>query len=206
MTASSRDMRQNGTFAGGIGELWCGCPEQGDEGCRVDDAAAAGPLQSRDAVFATEEDAFHIDLHGEIPDGFAGVDGVIVIGVADAGVVEEDVELAVARFSGGDHRFAICGERHIRANISRGSAARDDLSDTGFAAGVVDIDDDHGRALRREALRGLVADAAAGAGDEGYFVFESHVESPFSDAGSPFGVPMRTSRRISATHTKASRA
>ena len=41
------------------------------------------------------------------------------------------------------------------------------------------IDGDDRRAFTREENRRLAADAAAGAGDEGYFVLESHMRSKY---------------------------
>ena len=70
------------------------------------------------AVFAAEKDAFDVDRHRQVPDGFAGIDGVIVGGVADAGVIEKDIQLAVGRFGGSDHVLAVGCMGDIGAHIS----------------------------------------------------------------------------------------
>ncbi|KLP05091.1 Uncharacterized protein Y057_13160 [Fusarium fujikuroi] len=50
--------------------------------------------EREDGVLAAEPDALDVDVLGEVPDVLGGVDGVVVLGVHDASVVEEDVNAA----------------------------------------------------------------------------------------------------------------
>ena len=71
---------------------------------------------------------------------FRCVDRVIVVGVADAGVVEEDVQLAVGRFGRGDHPLAVGRQRDIGLNVSGGAAALADIGNALLPALCIDID------------------------------------------------------------------
>jgi hypothetical protein len=51
-------------------------------------------------VLAAQEHSLEIDVHGQVPDLFLGGHSVVVLGVGDAGVVEQHVEPAEARLGG----------------------------------------------------------------------------------------------------------
>ncbi|KAI6762150.1 hypothetical protein HG531_002703 [Fusarium graminearum] len=48
----------------------------------------------KNGVLAAEPHTLDVDVLGEIPDVLGGVDGVVILGVHDTGVVEEDVDAA----------------------------------------------------------------------------------------------------------------
>lgn len=87
---------EDGALGGRVGELRGGGTDEGDDGGGVDDGALCLVVaaQGQDGVLAAEPDALDVDVVGEVPDGLGGVDGVVVVGVHDAGVVEDDVEAA----------------------------------------------------------------------------------------------------------------
>src|SRR6185503_15040282 len=76
----------------------------GDPGNRrnVDDRAAADLLHLGDRELHAEEGAGRIDRHDLVPGG--AVEQVFLTAAADAGVVDQDVELAVGREGGVDRR------------------------------------------------------------------------------------------------------
>lgn len=100
LTSQSED----GALGGRVGELRGGCADEGDDGGGVDDGSLGLVVaaECEDGVLAAEPDALDVDVVGEVPDGLGGVDGVVVVGVHDAGVVEDDVEAAPA-VEGLDH-------------------------------------------------------------------------------------------------------
>ena len=81
---SSVDHRQlsghgkHSTLRGGVCHLRRCRPDQGHEGRSVDDRAPARPAQSRDGVFAPQEHAFGVDVHGQIPYRFFSGDRVVI--------------------------------------------------------------------------------------------------------------------------------
>lgn len=88
--------REDSALAGGVGELGRGGADEGDDGGGVDDGGLCllVAAQRQDGVLAAEPDALDVDVLGQVPDVLGGVDGVVVLGVHDAGVVEEDVNAA----------------------------------------------------------------------------------------------------------------
>src|SRR3990172_8495829 len=60
-----------GALRGGVGVLGSGEADQGGDGAHVDDGAAAGLLQVRDAVLGDPEDRLEVDGHDAVP--LAGV-------------------------------------------------------------------------------------------------------------------------------------
>lgn len=87
---------QHGTLGSGICQLGGSSADEGHDGSSVDDAALGLVVaaQSENGVLAAEPYTFYVDVLGQVPDGLGGVDGVVVLGVHDAGVVEDDVEAA----------------------------------------------------------------------------------------------------------------
>jgi len=63
----------------------------------VDDGAAAVAQQRRHGVLAAQEHALDVDLHCQVPHVLGSLDGIVVVGVRDASVVEHDLEVAQLR-------------------------------------------------------------------------------------------------------------
>ena len=91
---------------------------------------------------------FEVDVHRQVPDVFFGRDGVVVLGMQDAGVVEQHVELAEALLGGADHRLGFRGLRDVGVHVDRLAAGFADLPGDRLAGLVVDVDDDDPALLR----------------------------------------------------------
>lgn len=87
---------QHSPLASRIRKLRGRGPDEGDDAGGVDDGAARlrVPAQGEDGVLAAEPDALYVYGVGEVPDGLRGGDGVGVVGVHYAGIVEHYVEAA----------------------------------------------------------------------------------------------------------------
>jgi len=96
---------EHGALGSRIGELGRGRTDEGDDAGGVDDGTfgLVEAAQGEDGVLAAVPDALDVDVLGEVPDVFGGGDGVGVVGVHYAGVVEHDVDAApgVEGFYGG---------------------------------------------------------------------------------------------------------
>src|SRR4051794_4947710 len=89
----------------------------------------------------------------------------------DAGVVEDDVEFAERILGKLHHRFAIGCFRDV---CSKRAGVVADLIRSRFGRFFFQIDDDDLRAFLCEKETRCFADSGAAAGDEGYFVLQSH--------------------------------
>ncbi len=125
-------------------------------------------------VFAAEEDAFRIDVHGLIPDRLFRGNGVIVSGMHDPGVVEDDIEAAKFSLGRGDHGFAVGRLGNVSRDRGRLASRLVDLGGDGCHRLMAEVDRHHLRAFGRKAERAFSADASRRAGDQGDFAFESH--------------------------------
>lgn len=87
---------EHSALGGGVGQLGGGGADEGDDGGGVDDGALllAVLAEGEDGVLAAEPDALDVDVLGQVPDLLGRVDGVGVVGVHDARVVEDDVQAA----------------------------------------------------------------------------------------------------------------
>lgn len=87
---------EDGALGGCVSELRSGSADEGDDGGGVDDGAAGlfVAAQGQNGMLAAEPDTLDVDVLGQIPDGLGGVGSIVVLGVHDAGVVEDDVEAA----------------------------------------------------------------------------------------------------------------
>lgn len=87
---------KDGALGGRVGELRGSGAHDGDERGRVDDGGARllVAAQGEDGVLAAVPDTLDVDVLGQVPDGLGSVDGVVVLGVHDAGVVEKNVQTA----------------------------------------------------------------------------------------------------------------
>ena len=84
----------------------------------------------------------------------------------DAGVVDHRVEPTERRRGSVDDAPRALDLRHVAERDDGGAARGDDLVDGALRALAVAAPDGHRRALAREAIRDLAADAARRAGDE----------------------------------------
>lgn len=59
----------------------CGRPHEGHHGSSVDDGGILliVSAEGENGVLASEPDTLHVDVLGEIPDGFGGVDGIVIL-------------------------------------------------------------------------------------------------------------------------------
>ena len=92
------------------------------------------------------------------------------------GVVGEDVEAAPSADGGVDGAGGVGRVGNIRRDEQRGTPGGGDLGDSGAAAGLVQVGDEHTRALAGKEAGGGPADAGGGSGDEGDAVGEEHGE------------------------------
>ena len=148
----------------------------------VDDGAATRLLHQRDRVLHAEEDALGIDGHHLVPGGAAQHVGIV--GAADAGVVDEHVELA-ERAQGGLRRgVPLPLARDIQLHEASLAASRDDLVGNLLTFHLEDVGNDDLRAFLREDRRLALPHAAGTTGHERDFSGESHrVLSFFRAAG-----------------------
>ena len=80
----------------GLRREWGGWREEGEEEERKGERERneLTPLESRDGVLATQKDTLNVDVHGQVPDILGGVDGIVIVGVRDTSVVEDNVDLS----------------------------------------------------------------------------------------------------------------
>ena len=129
----------------------------------VDDRALALPPHVRDRVLAAQVDAGQVDLLDPLPGVQAGVQDRVVVGRGDAGVVERDVDPAVA---GRPPRRTGAATAASSAHVARRRTRRRPLGGGLLPAAVVDVDRDHPGALGGEPPRGGQPDPAARPGDD----------------------------------------
>lgn len=106
---------QHGSLARRVGQLRGGGADEGDDGGGVDDGTLGLLVlaQGEDGVLAAEPDALDVDGLGQVPDLLGRVDGVGVVGVHDARVVEHDVD-AAPRVDVLHQRLDVGLLRHVR--------------------------------------------------------------------------------------------
>src|SRR5207245_6091979 len=130
----------------------------------VDHRSAAAPLQVRNAVLATEEDALRVDRLDPVP----GLDrrlehgGVVVRG--DSGVVVEDVDAAVPLGRRRHHRL----DARLVGDVDPVGEYVARLGGGLLRGFEVDVGGADARSLGAEEDRGLTAHPAAGAGDHAH--------------------------------------
>jgi hypothetical protein len=91
--------------------------------------------------------------------------------VADAGVIDEDVESLEPGQRLAHHLRNALGIGNINVQASGGSARGVDLIRQALCAHFVQVSHDNARPLRCKSLRDRAADPAAGAGDNRHIVF-----------------------------------
>lgn len=89
--------RQHGALGGRVGQLWGGTANQCNDGRRVDDATLCllVTAQGQNGVLGAEPDALDVDVHGQVPNVLWRANSIVVLGVHDACVVEDDVQTTV---------------------------------------------------------------------------------------------------------------
>ena len=172
----------DGAFGAGVSGAGAGAgveAHQPGDGGYVDDGAAAGGAHSGYGGAGAQKDALAVDVHNLIPHGgvgFVDAGGVEAadVGTADAGVVHQDVQLAVAGHGGGDGVGPLVGAGYVQVDVG-GLAA--EFADFGFQFHtfvVQDVADDHGGAFTDEQAGFGGALPAGAAADEGNFTLQSH--------------------------------
>ena len=144
----------------------------------VDDLAAAALRDHllRD-VLRHQELALERDRHHPVPVLLGAFEDGLVVG--DRDVVDQDVDAAEAADHRLDHRGDVGALRHV-GHVKLGVAARGlDRVDGALAARPVEVDDRDLGALGGEQLGDLLADIAAGAGDDRDLILELHVARPY---------------------------
>ena len=91
----------------------------------------------------------------------------------DAGVVDEDVEGSEFRERGFGEAFGVVVARDVGFYCDELAGQTRSSLEQGRVIFGLDATGDHGSTLAGEEKSGGFADAAAGAGDDGYFVLES---------------------------------
>jgi hypothetical protein len=89
---------QYGALARGVGQLRRGTAHQRNHAGGVDDAALGllVPAQTEHGMLGAVPDALHVDVVRQVPDLLRRVDGIRIVSVHDAGVVEDDISTAPA--------------------------------------------------------------------------------------------------------------
>ena len=85
---------ENGAFAGCVSELRRCAADQGDHACCVDDGCPllAMLAETEDGVLAAEPYAFNVDGVCKVPDLLWRVNGISILRVHDAGIIEENIK------------------------------------------------------------------------------------------------------------------
>ncbi len=180
---------QHGAFRGGVRALRRRRSHHGNERRGVDDRAASGAKQRRDAELAAEEDAFHVDGDNAVEGFLARVEHRLVLVGHDAGVVEDYVQRTHLLLGERDHRLDFRGARNVGADRHRRSTGRTNLVRGLRHGGFVGVAEHEFRAFRSEGECRALADAATRAGDQRHFVVELTHESEF--LSSPRGASPR---------------
>jgi hypothetical protein len=158
---------ENRALAGCVCELRRGRSDEADNTRGVDDArlVLAVLAEAQHGMLAAEPHALDVDGLGQVPDLLGGVDGVVVVGVHDARVVEDDVQTAPG-VDGGDHGLDVGLLGHVAdlgVNLERLCAGNDfvQLCQRLFQSGPRDVGHQNVGALAREQDACLQPNAAA---------------------------------------------
>ena len=87
---------QNRSFARSVRKLWRGTPDQSHYTCRIDDAALGFFMfsQAQDCMFTAIPDTLDVDIVRQIPNLLWSVNGICIITVHDACIVEDYIDSA----------------------------------------------------------------------------------------------------------------
>ena len=139
---------------------------------QIDDRSAAGLLHRQHGVFGAQEHAARIHRHQLVPR--VGVQHVGHRAAADAGIVHQDVELAVFLHGRIDHRLPVGLVGHVQAHeFGRAVGARDLGGD--LAAVVLQhVGNHHLGAFLGKSARRRGAHAGGRTADDRHFAFQAH--------------------------------
>lgn len=168
---------QDGALGGGICELRGGGTHQGDEAGHVDDAAAllVVAAHAQHGVLAAVPDALDVDGLRQIPDLVRRVDRVVVLGVHDARVVEDDVDAAVLVL-GFNRRRHVGFLGHVALDRGDPAAVRHQFFDLLERFGqrrLGNVGHQYSGPLAGEEDGGFQANAAGAAGDDCVFASQA---------------------------------
>jgi hypothetical protein len=162
-------------FGGGVGGAPSECGFGGEAGDVEDDAVAA-LVHFGESGFGEEERGAEVDVDHVFEVGervfLDGDDRAVV-----AGVVDEDVDAAEAVAGFGEDAGTVVGAGEVGGDVGGGFAAfavgsAVDFGGGGLEFGVGAGGEEDGCAFGGEEVCNGATDAAAGAGDEGYFVLK----------------------------------
>ena len=154
--------REHPALGGRVGDLRGRRAHHRHERGGVDDRPTTLLQHVGERGLAAQVDAGEVDLLHPAPGVEVGVEDRVVVGRADPGVVERDVDRAVGVLGGPEQRVDLLLVGDVDVGVGPRVAV---LGRERRAAGVVDVADDHPGALGDEALDGGQADAGAPAGD-----------------------------------------
>jgi hypothetical protein len=157
---------EDGALRRGVGGLRRRRPQPRDERRDVDDRAAARGGHRRNAEFAPERHAFHVDRERPVPHAFVGRVHRAVVAQHDAGVVVQDVEASEPVDRRPNHLGGVALSRDVGVDEQRLAALPVDPLDDLVSGIVVHIGQGHPGALGREQGGGDTAHPTAAAGDQ----------------------------------------
>ena len=160
----------DGALGGIVGGITHG--DHARDGGDVDDGAAAGRFHVGDDGLRAEEDALGVDGHYLVPGLLGGF--LERVSFDDAGVVYEDVDLTKVGDGGVDGTLPVGLLAYVHFHEDGLAAGVDDFLGDAVAVFDLDVGEDDFSAFFGEDAGFGGAHAAGGAGDEGYFVLESH--------------------------------
>lgn len=168
---------QDGALGGGVCELWGGGAHEGDEAGHVDDAAGLllVAAHAEHGVLAAVPDALDVDGLRQVPDLLRRVDGVVVLRVHDARIVEDDVDAAVL-ILGFNRRRHVGFLGHVALDRRDARAVRHQLLDLLERLGqrrLGNVRHQHRGPLAGEEDGGFQSDASGAAGDDGVFASQA---------------------------------
>ena len=152
--------RQHPALACAVGDLRGGGPHHGDERRRVDDRALALFEHVRQGGLAAQVDRGEVDLLHSAPGVELGVEDGVVVGWADAGVVEGDIDRPELVLGGHEQGVDVS----LAHDVAAYEASSDLVGDPRPVRLVEVADDDLGPLLRKPSNGGQ-ADARAPSGD-----------------------------------------
>src|SRR5207253_10767023 len=138
----------------------------------VDDRSAAGAAHGRDHALGPEEHALGIDVHHAVPVLDRGV--LDPTSTTDAGVVDEDVQLAEAALGHADRLLPVGLARDVETREGGLAALRLDVRFDAASFGFEDVADDYLRALPCEHQRFGGAHPACRPADQRDLAGQSH--------------------------------
>jgi hypothetical protein len=142
-------------------------------GTDIDETAAFLSAEDRHAVDGRQVEALHIDRVDAVKLGLADIEHRLVR-MADARVVDHDVEPAKAREGRRHQGRHVAGPRDVRGLEDRCVAGRCKVGGGFFAEGDVDVGDHNPGTLRGKLTADFLAEARGAAGDYRHLLVKPH--------------------------------